>query len=470
MILVGATVREGDETADNRQTVLYALDALTGTKIWDTAPQKQDLLPDSSNTTANMTDPLFPITRGTSSAARRRSNIVNWRQSGSNADNNLPNCLLAFRHDLLSPNVALPFAYWGNADARSMLMHLDRNNAHPHHHHRLAKKHEQQKVKEKHNNKQPTKKRSSKKHHKPVYGRPNTIVTHSQDGIHVRSLKNGRALCHLSLLDKVLYADLNRDGSLDSVHVITDHIQDVSQHDNEWISGLARQIESEEERKTHRPRRLIRTNRLCHVLGLSGTPAKEEMFAANLCGGGAFAKERGDHVTLALEPAPPLVVDETDVVVALNNGMVRRYHAPTGRNQWSRNLEATPDFPRWLANSTAAYLTSLDVASAAPRPILMSGANSMMLLSPGRGKVMAHALFPQSAIARPYLADVSGDGTADVMIQSADAIFGYQVVVHAGTSILFRVLVGLLLMGMALALLRNRFASRNGADKRSTDA
>ena len=68
---------------------------------------------------------------------------------------------------------------------------------------------------------------------------------------------------------------------------------------------------------------------------------------------------------------------------------------------------------------------------------------------------------------RPILADLTGDGTTDIIIATNDALWGYQVIVQSGASVLFRILTGLLLMGMALALLRNRFGQRS--DKRSTD-
>jgi hypothetical protein len=83
------------------------------------------------------------------------------------------------------------------------------------------------------------------------------------------------------------------------------------------------------------------------------------------------------------------------------------------------------------------------------------------------GNVLAEASFPQTSLDRPIVADVSGDGTPDIIIRSADAIWGYHVVLQSGASTLFRIIVGLLLMGIALALLRNKFGQKG--DKRSTD-
>jgi len=118
--------------------------------------------------------------------------------------------------------------------------------------------------------------------------------------------------------------------------------------------------------------------------------------------------------------------------------------------------------PTWGTDSMASH------ESRKGRPSLLTGKNDIMILSLKSGKVLASATFSQTSLDRPILADATGDGTPDVLIRSADAIWGYQAVVQSGASTLFRILVGLLLMGMLLALLRNRFGQKG--DKRSTDA
>ena len=100
-------------------------------------------------------------------------------------------------------------------------------------------------------------------------------------------------------------------------------------------------------------------------------------------------------------------------------------------------------------------------------PILTTGENSMTLFSSTRGKVLATAIFPQATKSRPVFEDWSGDGTLDVLIQTPDAVWGYRVLVHS-TGTFSRILVGLLLVVILLALLRNRFVN-SGGDKRSTE-
>jgi hypothetical protein len=64
--------------------------------------------------------------------------------------------------------------------------------------------------------------------------------------------------------------------------------------------------------------------------------------------------------------------------------------------------------------------------------------------------------------------DFNGDGTTDILVITADAFWGYQIHVRTGSSIFFRIIVGLLMLGVMLAVLRNKFGPKPG--QRSTDA
>jgi hypothetical protein len=341
----------------------------------------------------------------------------------------------------------LPHSYWTPADAHVTPLHFHRHKHQRHH---------------------------SRKH--AVHGRPNVLLSHYRDGIHVRSLLNGRALCHTSLLDEVVYADLNQDGILDHVHVaLQDHDDfddapvddDYDTQENKWIAKLAQEVkESQSQKQKKKNRNTARSNRLCHVLALSGLPTREQIFSVDLCGK-QIALDYGDHESIELEAAPPLVVDNTHVVVALNNGLVSRYHVPTGKRLFQTMLSSrVSDVPTWVDEFDASSLSVLE--SRKGRALLLTGDNAMVLMSLRSGKVLAEATFPQTSLDRPIVADVSGDGTPDIIVRSVDAIWGYHVVVQSGASTLFRILVGLLLMGIALALLRNKFGQKG--DKRSTDA
>jgi hypothetical protein len=438
MVIVGGTHAEN--------SIIQALDVVKGNVIWDS---HDHVLQQENKTTET------PI-RGATSFARRRSRLVSTTETAQEVA--LPNCWMAYRHSLLEE--ALPFGYWGPADANWRAVHLDhapkkptnldsqKNYKHKWHPHRRRKG--------------------------PIYGKPNVLLSHSNLGLHVRSIKNGKAICHLSLLDHVLYEDLNHDGTLDQLQVVTsDNVPDS--HHNEWIANLASQIGNAPGGEMSIHRKMTATSRLCHVIALSGLPAREELFVGQLCGP-SYARDRSDHASIELFAAPPLVTRTSkktgaDVVVALSNGMVSKFNIASGRKLWQVNLQQllSDNFPTWSADRDSALTASIHVARVpfAQGPILLSGENSMVILAAGNGKVLASSVFPQTSRARPILADLSGDGITDVIIASNDALWGYQIVVQTGASVLFRIMVGLLLMAMALALLRNRFGQRS--DKRSTD-
>lgn len=539
----------GEEPEDPMKVPRFvvALDAMTGEILWDSLqnfeqkPEEEVLLP-------------VRLERGSSSLARRRSKIAQLDDSMSSAtagDGNekqgvLPNCMTGYRYSLLGATDAMPYAYWGPADAGVRAVHLDHSNtqrkfhrheqhhAHkhrtplssssssaqnhqpgatsPHHHHhrhlhKTDKKGTSAKSKQSwHTALMNPRKRQQHmgKHGGHVhYGRPNVVVNYHAGGLHVHSLQNGHPLCHLSMLEESLYVDLQRDGVLDSIQVITNGknlVMDptTGTYADPWVANLAKRIDDLDtkektpiEKARDAKKAYHRSSRLCHALALSGMPAREELFSTPLCGtsGNKLNRdgENQDHPWTPVHAAPPLVVEsmyqqhrhrEKDVIFAMSNGVVSRVRGGTGRRQWKlngKNAENFPTWGRWEATHTVSFtrlqVDDYEVAPSA-RPLLLVGESSMAVLSATSASVLASANIPQRSLRRPVLADVSGDGVTDVMVITADAIWGYQVLVRTGASIFFRILVGLLMMGILLALLRNRYGGTSVRDryKRSTDA
>ena len=420
-------------------SMVQAMDSMSGEVLWNS---REVTLANAQQT--QKAEEQTPSERGSTSVARRRSRLLAGNEKVQ--DSGLPNCWVAYRHSLMEH--ALPYTYWGPSDSKWLATHLDRTPKHK---------------KSKHHRKW------HHKHAKPIFGRPNVLLSHTKGGIQVRSLKNGRPLCHLSLMDHILYADLNHDGTLDQLQAVTGEQTDQN---NEWVQALAEQVVSDKE-ELKDFKRMTTSDRLCHVMALSGLPAREELFTASLCNG-HFARERGDHASVELSSAPPAVTNGGDhVVVALSNGMVSKFHS-NGKRVWQTHGQILdPDFPTWRGRGNVALTANLPIGKTpfAKAPILLIGENGMALLSNAKGAIMASAVFPQASQTRPVLVDVSGDGTSDVLVATKDAVWGYVVVVQTGASVLFRILVGLLFLGIALALLRNRFSSQNGrtGDRRSTD-
>ena len=306
-----------------------------------------------------------------------------------------------------------------------------------------------------------------------VYGRPNVLVTKTRGGLQVRSLKNGAALCHLSLLEETLYSDLNNDGILDQVQVLLESKKTDPR--DKWVWGLVSRLQQDrkEMKEKGKSKKLMQSNpNLCHAMALSGVPAREELFSSSICG---TAHDRvGDHPSAAIDSVSPVAVESLngrrntrDVIFALNNGMVHRLHGGSGRREWVVAGRHHENFPTW--DSQNAMLTRIQSINVSPavRPVLLAGENSIAVLSVKNGGILASATFPQTSVGRPILAEVSGDGTTDVMVMSADAIWGFQIQVRPGSPVVLRIMVGLLGFFLMLAILRNRFGHRK--DKRATD-
>jgi hypothetical protein len=490
MVIVTALVTyqvpsfDDDSEDQDEETSYYvlALDAKTGATLWESMTQEE-------LNELNQKDLPLPMARGSSSNARRRSMIPNLHSSSQQSSGSMvPNCMHAYRRSLMTSE-AFPFAYFGDDDSTVQALHFDLQQ----HASKATKPGKKQltaskKANPKTHSGSKTKSWASRllpnrkhKHHqktRATYGRPNVIVSHHERGIEVRSIKNGRSLCHLSLWENVLYADLDHDGVLDSVEVIAGNrgVEDEEDTDDSerWVQRLVKRVAAANQQASESAnlsQRLQKTP-LCHVLALSGVPIKEELFSASLCG---TKRDHEDlHPSIEMIDAPPLAVESfqgkgKDIIVAVNTGAVHRFRGATGRRQWELVGKHHKDFPTWSdeANVALSRIGSENVV-AQTRPILLAGENSLAIISARRGHVLASASFPQPSIRRPVLADVNGDGTTDVLVMTADAVWCYQVVVRTGASIFFRITTGLLLIGMMLALLRNRFGPHPG--KRSTDA
>jgi hypothetical protein len=391
----------------------------------------------------------------------------------------LPNCMSLLKNHIKE---VLPYSYWGPKDAGVAAIHLNqRKKSKSDSDHYASKPHEERPVSPTNNKKKwhhhfHKPKHNIYKGNEPIQGKPNALVFQTRGGIQIRSLKNGKALCHLSLLEETLYSDFNNDGTLDQVQVL---LQSKKNRPNDkFIWSLVGRLHKEHDdlKEKGASKQLLMESKpdLCHALALSGIPAKEEIFSAPICG---TAHERaGLKPVAALDTVNPLVVESLngrrntrDIIVALNSGMIHRLHGTSGRREWALSGRHHENFPTWEEGSSHnALLTRIQSSQVAPpiRPILLAGENSLAVLSVKTGGILASAVFPQISTTRPLLADVSGDGSTDVMILTDDGVWGFQIAVYPGSPVLLRIMVGLLLMGLMLAVVRNRHGRE---DKRSTD-
>jgi hypothetical protein len=398
-------------------SIVYALDAMSGELVWSTNSSETSKVNSFNNATS----------RGRQSLSRRRSRLL---EAGVSREMALPNCWNVYKHRL-SQHLKV---FWTQSDARWYALHLDRQV--------LGKK---------------KKSKRGKNWHRryaiaPIHGRPNSLMQRHEGGVQIRSIKNGRPICHLSLSNRIYYADLNNDGTLDQVQAVTG-----SEHQNaEAMEKLSHQLDSNTE-KGQRDIPLTFSNSLCHLIVLSGLPAREELFTANLCSG-----KTGDY---ELSSAPPLLTPDGQIIVALSNGRVSSHNTLSGKQVWEHNGNKVS--PTWHPISNSAMVASLYPPHPLS-PVIITGENGMAIFSSTRGTFLATTTYPQGTLQRPLLEDWSGDGIPDILIATPDAVWGYRVLLRS-TGAWSRIGVGILFLILLLALLRNRAVSHNGRDKRSTE-
>mmetsp|Transcript_7078 Transcript_7078/g.14642 ORF Transcript_7078/g.14642 Transcript_7078/m.14642 type:complete len:1026 (+) Transcript_7078:95-3172(+) len=317
----------------------------------------------------------------------------------------------------------------------------------------------------------------------PRMGKPNVVLFHGRDGLAVVSLKNGRPVCHISLTDHALYADLDQDGKLDTVQVVTSPEEFSA---STGVQSLIQKITGEKKDHISQPDAPV----ICHALVTSGLPPQEELFTAPLCLGGPSMSHRPQS---GLSAAAPLLVEGSmgfgnDVVFAMNNGVIVRYDS-NGREIWRKKGGLKDGTPYWSRSDTA-FLGRIQFGSVKEshssvsasshrnqhrpgsplRPILLSGEEGAALISPASGRVLSSVTFPQHVTAQPLLGDLNGDGTDDLLVVSADGLWGYRVVVDSGISGFFRIVIVTLLIGIAIAALVHKTSHQSGRHKRSMDA
>ena len=166
----------------------------------------------------------------------------------------------------------------------------------------------------------------------------------------------------------------------------------------------------------------------------------------------------------------------------MNNGVVVRYDS-NGREVW-RKGGLKDGTPSWKASSNAflgriefgAVKSHSSVSASSHRnqhrpgspvrPILLSGEDGAALISSASGNVLSSVVYPQSVVAQPMLSDLNGDGTDDLLVVSADGIWGYRVVVQTGRSGFFSIMVVTIVVGVALAALVHKTSN---SSQRSMD-
>ena len=295
----------------------------------------------------------------------------------------------------------------------------------------------------------------------PKTGKPNVVMFHGKDGLAVISLKNGRPVCHISLVNNALYADNDKDGVVDAIQVVTSSDESRSTSIESLMSKINKSEGGEDIQVPNNKNDPV----VCHALVTSGLPPKEEVFTAPLCLGGPTTFI--DH-KMKLRAAPPLLVESSlgygyDVIFAMNNGVLARYDS-NGREVWRK--KSAPYWHKTVVLGRVQFGTIKSHSSVSAsshhnqhrpgspmRPIIISGEEAAAVISPVNGKVLSYVSYPQTTVAQPSLADLNGDGTDDFWVVSKDAVWGYCIVVETDRSGFFAIIVVTLVVAVALSAL-----------------
>jgi len=314
---------------------------------------------------------------------------------------------------------------------------------------------------------------------------PNVVVMHSRSGLEVLSLRSGMPITSLALNHHKTFADLDGDGVVDSVNILSDE------------AGVGSHLD-EHRFHPHIANSHSGSLRHCTVVVTSGLPPQSLLFNGSLCSDGnnnhGTFHDGGVTVGVANGPvrlpsriryAAPLVlhkVDEIksgevsesrshDLILAVNTGVVSSYSSSGALNwqvkgapSWSFSFSgpshtvtesttsesaATRHAAVMAFDSDATRATEAGTHNTVYASILVSGESALELISRD-GHYLTSSEIPSPPVARPILGDFDNDGVSDVVVVTEEAVLGYHLKVEKATNGL---LIAVLLVALAAAIL-----------------
>lgn len=446
---------QGNEHGHEKEesSIYFALDAFTGEMLWlNDAHHRHTSNIHKNDKDTGQHSPLSSMGRRRSRLSRYTEAVRKVAESESSED-----CLQHFGHLIVDKEAGvLPHSFWhqkgdrGSLEWDTMLIssHFDRKRW-------LQKKETKrlswlaQELSGAANTE--GKRQENRQLH---FGHPNVAVFHNRHGVNVLSLRNGKQICHLSLFENMLHADINQDGTIYKIEIVARR----SQHGTE---------ETEQSR--------------CNAIITSETSETTIDICIDRDG---QPRNEARHIH-GLSAAPPLLVETYDkdimthdIVVALSNGLLKRYDIH-GRRKWTARGSFN-DIPSWDQGPGAhnGYLFRIDfdgtstykIPAAGQRPILLIGDDKMALFTAGGGRLLDKATYPQSFAGKPILQDLNGDGTTDILITTVDGVWGYCIDITKGGSAFLKIMNGLLASFVVVAFLFSYFDDPSITSRRSTDA
>ncbi|CAA7391968.1 unnamed protein product [Spirodela intermedia] len=304
--------------------------------------------------------------------------------------------------------------------------------------------------------------------HTQLWWLPNVVVAHEKEGIEAIHLASGRTLCKLHLPEGGLHADINGDGVLD-------HVQAVGGRGVEQtvVSGSMEVL------------------RPCWAVATSGVPVREQLFNVSICQhahfnlfyhSGDFARTFGRAAaaadTQSLEVATPILLPRPDghrhrkgshgdVIFLNNRGEMTAYspglHGEDAVWRWQITTGASwtnPPSPAGMAEAAAVVptLKAFRLRAGDQREVVIAaGDQEAAVVSPG-GVVLASVDLPAAPTHALVLGDFSGDGLADIILQTSGGVYGFVQTRQPG-AIFFSGLVGCLIVVMGVIFVTQHLGS-----------
>ncbi|CAA6656401.1 unnamed protein product [Spirodela intermedia] len=287
--------------------------------------------------------------------------------------------------------------------------------------------------------------------HTQLWWLPNVVVAHEKEGIEAIHLASGRTLCKLHLPEGGLHADINGDGVLD-------HVQAVGGRGVEQtvVSGSMEVL------------------RPCWAVATSGVPVREQLFNVSICQhahfnlfyhSGDFARTFGRAAaaadTQSLEVATPILLPRPDghrhrkgshgdVIFLNNRGEMTAY---------SPGLHGEDAVWRWQITTGASWTNPPFRLRAGDQRevVIAAGDQEAAVVSPG-GVVLASVDLPAAPTHALVLGDFSGDGLADIILQTSGGVYGFVQTRQPG-AIFFSGLVGCLIVVMGVIFVTQHLGS-----------
>eukprot|EP00297_Palpitomonas_bilix_P024669 CAMPEP_0113870066 /NCGR_PEP_ID=MMETSP0780_2-20120614/1877_1 /TAXON_ID=652834 /ORGANISM="Palpitomonas bilix" /LENGTH=745 /DNA_ID=CAMNT_0000855297 /DNA_START=122 /DNA_END=2359 /DNA_ORIENTATION=+ /assembly_acc=CAM_ASM_000599 len=303
---------------------------------------------------------------------------------------------------------------------------------------------------------------------------PNAVLCHQRHGVEVVHLFSGRPLCHLQLAPG-LHADINNDGVIDSVKAVPP---------SSILRGSV--IESIDSSLRHST---------CLAAAFTGVPATGLLWNESICGaeGASLLSSLGEKGIAGLEDVDTMTDHhQRDAVYTLvkrydevlhsasplwhpvflsSTGMVKAISAHGAvmfETATPCSWEVTEDSvsastaqgnnPAFVPSITAFSLRDED--SPTPDHLLAVGERSMAMLD-NEGNTLAEIPLMSKPVASPIVDDSNNNGFNDILIVTAEGIFGYDIETSTASRFFAFAIAGVSFLLLAVFIIMEEEAIRH---------